>query len=64
MMLPPHLLYSNNNNDLLTNFFPVQPILCSYMISWKRHVNDTIVYVKIDAIKHVISIFNLFHGNA
>ena len=39
------------------------PILSSYMTSWKRYVDDTIAYVKKDAIDHVLSILNSFHGN-
>ena len=39
------------------------PMLSSYMASWKRYVDDTIAYVKKDAIDHVLSILNSFHGN-
>ena len=38
-------------------------MLSSYMTSWKRYVDDAIVYVKIDAIGYVLSILNSFHGN-
>ena len=30
------------------------PMLSSYMTSWKRYVDDTINYVKTDAIEHVL----------
>ena len=36
--------------------------LSSYMTSWKRCVDDTITYVKTDAINHVLSILNSFHS--
>ena len=35
----------------------------SYMTRWKRYVDYTIAYVKTDAIDHVLSILNSFHGN-
>ena len=35
------------------------PKLSFYMTSWKRYVDDTIAYVKPDAIDHVLSILNL-----
>ena len=38
------------------------PMLSSHMISWKRYVDGTIAYVKADAIDHVLSILNSFHG--
>ena len=31
-------------------------MLSSYVTSWKRYVDDTIAYVKTDAIEHVLSI--------
>ena len=37
--------------------------LSSYMTSWKRYVDDTIAYVKTDAIDHVLSILNSFPEN-
>ena len=39
------------------------PKLSSYMTSWKRYVDDTIAYVKTDAIDQVLSILNSFHTN-
>ena len=33
------------------------------MTSWKRYVDDTIAYVKTDAIDHDLFILNSFHGN-
>ena len=33
------------------------------MSIWKRFVDDTIAYVKIDAIEFVLSILNSFHEN-
>ena len=33
------------------------------MTSWKRYVDDTIAYVKTDAIEHDLFILNSFHGN-
>ena len=39
------------------------PKLSSYMTSWKRYVDDTIAYVKTDAIDHDLFILNSFHGN-
>ena len=39
------------------------PKLSSYMTCWKRYVDDTIAYVKPDAIGHVLSVLNLFHEN-
>ena len=39
------------------------PMLSSYMTSWKRYVDDTINYVKTDAIEHVLFIGNSFHWN-
>ena len=37
--------------------------LSSFMTNWKRYVDDTIAYVKPDAIDHVLSILNSFHEN-
>ena len=34
------------------------PKLSSYMTSWRSYVDDTIAYVKPDAIDHVLSILN------
>ena len=39
------------------------PKLSSYMTSWERYVDDTIAYVKTDAIDQVLSILNSFHAN-
>ena len=39
------------------------PMLSSNMTNWKRYVNNTIAYVKADAIDHVLSILNSFHEN-
>ena len=39
------------------------PKLSSYMTCRKRYVDDTIAYVKLDAIDHVLSVLNLFHEN-
>ena len=38
-------------------------MLSSYMTSWKRYVDDTIAYIKTDAIDHDLFILNSFHGN-
>ena len=35
-------------------------MLSSSMTSWKRYVDETNAYVKIDAIKHVLRILNSF----
>ena len=39
------------------------PKLSSYRTSWKRYVDDTIAYVKPDAIDHDLSVIYLFYGN-
>ena len=39
------------------------PKLSFYMISWKRYVDDTIAYVKRDAVDHILSVVNSFHDN-
>ena len=41
----------------------LQPTLSQYMASWKRYVDDTILYVKIDCIEHVLHALNSFHAN-
>ena len=33
------------------------------MTSWKRYVDDTILYVKVDCIEHVLNILSYFHSN-
>ena len=38
-------------------------MLSSYMTSWKCYVDDTIAYVKTDAIDHDLFILNSLHGN-
>ena len=38
------------------------PMLSSYMTSWKRYVDDTINYVKTDAIEHVLLLEIRFTG--
>ena len=39
------------------------PTLSQYMISWKRYIDDTISYVKVDCIENVLNILNFFHAN-
>ena len=39
------------------------PTLSQYMTSWKRYVDDTISYVKVDCIEHVLNALNSFHAN-
>ena len=39
------------------------PTLCQYMASWKRCVDDTISYVKVDCIENVLNTLNSFHAN-
>ena len=39
------------------------PKLSSYMTSWKHYVDDTIAYVKPDAIDHLLSILNSLFEN-
>ena len=39
------------------------PMQSSYMICWKRYMDDTTAYAKTDATDHVLSILNSFHGN-
>ena len=41
----------------------LSPMLSCYMIGWKCYVDDTIAYVKTDAIDYVLSIINSFQGN-
>ena len=39
------------------------PTLSQYMASWKRYVDDTILYVKVGCIEHVLNALNSFHAN-
>ena len=39
------------------------PTLSQYMTSWKRYIDDTISYVKVDCIENVLNILNYFHVN-
>ena len=39
------------------------PTLSQYMTSWKQYVVDTISYVKVDWIEHVLNALNFFHTN-
>ena len=39
------------------------PTLSQYMTSWKWYVDDTISYVKVDCIEHVLNALNFFHAN-
>ena len=39
------------------------PTLFQYMASWKRYVNDTTSYVKVDCIENVLNTLNSFHAN-
>ena len=39
------------------------PTLSQYMTNWKWYVDDTILYVKVDCIEHVLNELNLFHAN-
>ena len=39
------------------------PTLSQYMTSWKEYVDDTILYVKVDCIEHVLNVLNSFHEN-
>ena len=39
------------------------PTLSQYMISWKQYVDDTVSYVKVDCIEHVLNALNSFHAN-
>ena len=41
----------------------LSPVLSSYLTSLKLYVDDNIAYVKTDAIDHVLSVVNSFHGN-
>ena len=38
------------------------PTLSQYMTSWKRYVDDTISYVKVDCIENVLNTWNSFHS--
>ena len=37
--------------------------LSQYLTSWKRYVDDTILYVKVDCIENVLNTLNSFHAN-
>ena len=39
------------------------PMLPQYMTSWKRYIDDTISYVKVDCIENVLNTLNSFHAN-
>ena len=39
------------------------PTLSQYMTSWKRYVDDTISYVKVDCIENIQKTLNYFHAN-
>ena len=39
------------------------PALFQYMTSWKRYVDDTISYVRIDCFQNVLNTLNTFHAN-
>ena len=39
------------------------PTLSQHMKSWKRYVDDTISYTKVDCIEHVLNALNSFHEN-
>ena len=39
------------------------PTLSQYMASWKRYVDDTILYVKVGCIEHVLNALNSSHAN-
>ena len=41
----------------------ILPKLSQYMTSWKRYVDDTISYVKVDCIENVLNTLNSFHAN-
>ena len=41
----------------------LMPQLQKFMKPWKRHVDDTITYIKIDSITRVLDILNGFHKN-
>ena len=41
----------------------ILPKLSQYMTSWKRYVDDTISYVKVDCIENVVNTSNSFHAN-
>ena len=38
-------------------------MLSQYMTSWKRYVDDTISYVKVDCIEHVLTTWTSFNAN-
>ena len=38
------------------------PMLLQYMTSWKRYVDDTISYVKVDCIENVLDALTSFHA--
>ena len=37
--------------------------LSQYMTCWKWYVDDTISYIKVDCIEHVLNVLNSFHEN-
>ena len=39
------------------------PTLSQYMTSWKEYIDDTILYVKVDCIEHVLNVSNSSHEN-
>ena len=39
------------------------PTLSQYMTIWKEYIDDTILYVKVDCIEHVLNVLNSFHEN-
>ena len=41
----------------------VIPKLLTHMAKWKRHVDDTITYIKPSSINYVLSVLNSFHKN-
>ena len=41
----------------------LMPTLSKHMKSWKRYVDDTISYAKVDCIEHGLNALNSFHEN-
>ena len=39
------------------------PLLTAELSFWKRHVNDTITFVKTGTVDHILSMLNNFHPN-
>ena len=39
------------------------PTSSQYMASWKRYVDESISYVKVDCIENVLNTLNSFHAN-